>query len=198
MNAECKTNAADAEPSSALTPMPLWLLTAMLLLLLGGAIMFDRSGGWFDAKVYAPYRSVDQLAHFQPVKSDDPTVRGRVVFDLACALCHNPDGLGKLGQFPPLAGSEWVNTKGVNRMIRIPLAGLSGPIKVKGQDWNASMTAAGAGLSDADLAAALSYVRNAWGNKGSFVTPEQVKAVRAELGGRMQPYTADELLKLAE
>jgi mono/diheme cytochrome c family protein len=198
MNAEIKPNVTtEAEPTSALTPVPLWLVSATLLLLCGSGVMFDRQSGWFDAKVYQPYKSVDELAHYQP-KSDNPLPRGKAVFDNVCAVCHNGDGQGKPGQFPPLAGSEWVTTEGVNRIIRIPLVGLSGPMKVKGQDWNNSMTAVGAVLSDSDLAAALSYVRNSWGNKGSFVTPEEVKKIRAEVGNRVQPYTADELMKLPE
>jgi len=53
-------------------------------------------------------------------------------------------------------------------------------------------------LSDDDLAAALSYIRQAWGNQAPPVTPEQVKAIRAELGNRTQPMSADELLRLPE
>ncbi|HEY6167065.1 MAG TPA: cytochrome c, partial [Verrucomicrobiae bacterium] len=105
--------------------------------------------------------------------------------------------MGKPGQFPPLVGSEWVNAKGANRVIPIPLFGLTGPIVVKGQEWNQSMTAMGGSLSDSDIAAALSYVRNSWGNKAPFVTPEQVKAVRAELGNH-GPMTAEDLKKRPE
>ena len=94
-----------------------------------------------------------------------------------------------------------------SRLLSVDLAGydlalvdggLVGPIKVKGQDWNLNMLAAGAIYTDEQLADVLSYIRNAWGNKASIVTPEQVKKVRTELGGRTQPYTADELLKLEE
>ena len=57
--------APEAEPVSAPTPIPLWLVMAMALLLLWGAVTFDRHGGWFEAKVYQPYRSVGQLAFYQ-------------------------------------------------------------------------------------------------------------------------------------
>jgi mono/diheme cytochrome c family protein len=51
----------------------------------------------------------------------------------------------------------------------------------------------GAALPDDDLAAVLTYIRQSWGNKASAITPEQVKAVRAAVGSRSQPWTAAEL-----
>ena len=83
--------------------------------------------------------------------------------------------MGKPGQAPPLAGSEWVNAKGVNRLAHIPLAGLNGPLKVEGKEWNLNMAAMGAALSDADLAAVLTYIRTSWGNKAGEVTADDVK-----------------------
>ena len=93
----------------------------------------------------------------------------------------------------PMNSTTW-------RMIRIPQNGLAGPIKVNGQVWSQvpSMAAMGAALSDEDLANVLSYIRTSWGNTGSPVTPEQVKAVRAEVGSRTQPWTEDELNKVPE
>lgn len=78
-------------------------------------------------------------------------------------------------------------------MIRIPLAGLSGPVQVKGQEWNLSMPAMGAAMTDEQLAAVLTYIRQSWGNKASEITPDQVKAIRTEVGNRTQPWTAAEL-----
>ena len=79
----------------------------------------------------------------------------------------------------------------------IPLEGLGGPIKVMGKDWNLNMAAMGAGLSDKDLAAVLTYVRGSWGNKAEEVTEEDVKAVRAEVG-KNPPMTPEVFLKAAE
>jgi hypothetical protein len=78
-------------------------------------------------------------------------------------------------------------------MIRIPLVGLAGPVKVKDQEWNLAMPNMGAALSDDDLAAVLTYIRQSWGNKASIITPEQVKAVKKEVGNRTQPWSASEL-----
>ena len=201
MSQEAQTTLAmpEGEPTVATTTVPMWLIVGTLVLLFLSAWYFDRRGGWFQSKVYAPYVSLANLDEFQPPKGgDDGIRRGKILFEQNCALCHNTDGAGKPGQAPPLAGSEWVLTAGVNRLIRIPQVGLAGPVKVKGQEWNLNMAGMGAAYSDEQLADVLSYVRNSFGNKATLVTPEQVKKVRTDLGGRAQPYSPDELMKLEE
>ena len=204
MNAELdqsRRGLPENEPTSAVTTVPMWLIGGMLTLLFLGAWYFDARGGWFEAKVYAPYHSVADVERFQPRSGDEAVIlRGEKLFKENCALCHNPDGMGKPNQAPPLAGSEWVVSAGVNRLIRIPQVGLAGPIEVKGQVLNYPVPMAGMGApySDDDLAAVLSYIRNAWGNKASLVAAEQVKKVRAELAGRSQAYSPEELKKEAE
>lgn len=196
---QSSATAPEAEPTVTATTVPMWLIVGTLGLLFLSAWYFDLRGGWFQPKVYAPYDSLAQLGQFQPPPPGEAwRPRGKALFDMNCALCHNTDGSGKPGQAPALAGSEWVVTKGVNRLVRIPQVGLVGPIKVKGAEWNLNMLAAGAPYTDEQLADVLSYVRNSWGNKASVVTPDHVKQVRTDLGGRAQPYTADELMKLDE
>ncbi len=171
--------------------VPIWLFFLTFVLLFWGMYYFDRKGGWFSPEVYTPYHSMDELAALQPA-SGGSSARGKVVYENICALCHGVDGNGKPNQAPTLAGSEWVNGS-IPRLARIPLAGLAGPITIKGEQWNLAMPAMGAALSDEDLAAVLSYMRASWGNKTSEVTPAQVKAVRDEVGGRTQPFTAEQL-----
>ncbi len=186
--------AADAtEPRAGRHAVPVWLILLLFLLLYWGMVYFDQRGGWFNSQVYAPYHSLSELQLYQP-PTGGASERGRAVYEQVaqCVLCHNTDGSGKPGQAPPLAGSEWALGSPA-RMIRIPMAGLTGPIQVKGQEWNLSMPAMGAGLNDEDLAAVLTYIRQSWGNKASEITPEQVKAVRAQGGTRSQPWTAQEL-----
>jgi mono/diheme cytochrome c family protein len=183
---------APAEPQAGRTAVPVWLIVLLFLLLYWGMVYFDQHSGWFDAQVYAPYRSAAELARYQPPTGGPDLSRGKVVYENICGLCHNNDGSGKAGQAPPFVGSEWA-LGSPNRMIRIPLAGLSGPVQVNSQSWNLAMPAMGAALPDDDLAAVLTYIRQSWGNKASAITPEQVKAVRAEVGNRTQPWTADQL-----
>lgn len=186
--------AAALEPVANAAPVPVWLFVVLFALLYVGMAYFDRHSGWFNTQVYAPYGSLAQLQSFQPPSGAGNLDRGKTVYENVCALCHGSDGKGKPAQAPTLVDSEWV-TGSPERLIRIPLNGLAGPIEVKGEKWNLAMPAMGAALSDDDLAAALSYMRQSWGNKASIITPEQVKAIRAEVGTRSQPWTAAELLK---
>ncbi len=188
-------NTAAAEPKAGQADVPVWIFVLLFGLLYWGMVYFDKRGGWFSAQVYAPYRSLAELQMYQPLSGGINLERGRAIYDNICALCHNVDGMGKPNQAPPFVGSEWV-LGSANRMIRIPLVGLSGPLTVKGQEWNLSMPAMGAALPDDDLAAVLTYIRASWGNKASEVTPDDVKKVRAELGNRSQPETADQLKAL--
>ena len=173
----------EAGPTASDAPVPVWIIVLTLVLLFLGAVYFDHHSGWFDKQVYAPYATAEELAFYQP-KSGAAALaaHGKVVYDTVCGLCHGNDGLGKLNQAPPLAGSEWV-AKDAASLARVPLAGLNGPIKVAGQDWNLAMAPMGAGLSDADLAAVLTYIRSSWGNQYSAVSADDVKAERAAVRG---------------
>lgn len=112
----------------------------------------------------------------------DPAVMaiGKTQF-IVCAACHGQNGEGgPIG--PPLAESEWVNGP-VSNLIRIQLRGLQGPITVKGKEYNfPGGMAAQAFQTDEQIAAVLTYVRNSFGNKASAVKPEQVAALRSEVG----------------
>lgn len=187
---------AATEPQAGSANMPIWLIPVALLIFFFGGLYFDANGGWFNQQVYSPYRSIEELQLYQPAGGDEDLAVGKRVYEQICALCHGVDGLGKPGQAPPFKGSEWVLTDSVGRLARIPLSGLSGPIKVNGETWNMSMPAMGASLPDDQLAAVLSYMRNSWGNKASKVTPDDVKAARAAAAAHTQPWTAEELLKV--
>jgi mono/diheme cytochrome c family protein len=187
-----------AEPTATHTTVPMWMFMATILLVFLGLVWFDKTSGWFDPKVYAPYGSSEQLEAYQP-KSAAATAlaAGKKNYETYCGSCHGTDGAGKAGQAPPLAGSEYVICKGVHRLAMVPLQGLGGPIKVLSKDWNLNMAAMGAGLSDKDLAALLTYIRGSWGNKADEVAEEDVQAVRAEVG-KNPPMTPEVWLKAAE
>lgn len=190
---------SNAEPTAARSHLPMWILGLMLVLLYVGAVYFDRHAGWFNHQVYAPYANAIDLESYQPQSGAAGVLaRGRRLYESNCGTCHSSDGLGKPGQAPPLAGSEWVTTKGVQRLAHIPLAGLNGPIKVQGKDWNMAMAAMGAGLSDADLASVLSYIRNSWNNNAGEVTADDVKTARADVAAHPQQLSGEQLQKLPE
>jgi len=194
----CSTT-TNAEPKAADSTVPMWIFMFTLVLIFLGTVYFDHHGGWFDANVYAPYASAEQLDAYQPKSGPAALLaRGKRLYEFNCGTCHGSDGLGKPNQAPPLALSEWVITKGVQRLTHIPLAGINGPIIVEKQPWNLQMAAMGAALSDADLAAVLTYVRGSWGNGMGGVTPDDVKAARADIGDHPKPMTGEEVMKLPE
>jgi mono/diheme cytochrome c family protein len=188
----------NAEPTATRSAAPMWIVVTTLTLLFLGFVFFDKHSGWFDAKIYAPYSSAEQLEAFQPISgAAAAAAQGKKVYEAVCGICHGADGMGKPGQAPPLAGSEWVLAKGVNRLAHIPLAGVSGTLSVEGKEWNLNMAAMGAALPDADLAAVLTYMRTAWGNKAGEVTADDIKKIRAEMKGT-QPMSGDQLKTMPE
>jgi putative heme-binding domain-containing protein len=122
-------------------------------------------------------------------------VLGEAVYNVTCIACHKENGRGQTGQAPPLVDSEWVNGP-YDRLARIVLHGIHGPVKVSGEDWDLNMPGLGNSpvMSDERLAGVLTYVRRAWDNYGEAVDPEQVAAIRRSNSGRATPWTAPELL----
>lgn len=101
---------------------------------------------------------------------------GAKVYQTNCSSCHQADGKGLPGSFPPLAGNPRV-TGDPKTVIHIVKYGLTGKISVEGHDFNGIMPPWGTQLSNADIAAALTYVRSSWGNKAAAITEAQVAAV---------------------
>ncbi len=102
---------------------------------------------------------------------------GEKAFQAACMACHQATGKGLPGAFPPLAGSDFLKAD-KHRAIGIVLRGLTGPVVVNGTTFNSVMPPM-TQLSDADVANALTYVMNSWGNAFGVVSTAEVAAVRA-------------------
>ena len=117
---------------------------------------------------------------------------GKVVFSTTCAACHQATGEGVEGTYPPLAGSEIVNGD-ENKVVRIVLHGLTGPVEVAGETYSGMMPPWGGVLKDPEIAAVLTYVRSAWGNHAAPVTVSKVAAIRAATASRTTPWTVAEL-----
>lgn len=119
---------------------------------------------------------------------------GKQLYTAVCAACHQPHGLGLEGLAPPLVDSEWVLGP-VERLGRIVLNGLRGPIKVNGLGYMLDMPSMGA-FDDAQLASVLTYIRREWGHGESPVDAATLKKLRAEVAKRQDAWTSEELLKL--
>ena len=194
------------EPGEGLEPGPWWFWAAAVLALVFGGFYLGRYSGVFTGKaaVHAPagpeLPGAAAPAGGATASASGPAasavsgapVDGASVFANRCAACHQATGQGLPGAFPPLAGSEYVFGE-EERVVRIVLRGLSGPVTVKGQTFNGVMPAWADQLSDAEIAAVLTYVRSSWGNRAEAITAEKVAQERAATTGRTAPWTAGEL-----
>ena len=123
--------------------------------------------------------------------SDEQMKRGAAVYARTCIACHQPTGLGLPPVFPPLANAPIV-AGNPELPVKFILQGLMGPITVNGMTYNSMMPPV-AGVSDADIADVLTYVRQSFGNQANAVTADQVKAIRAANAARTAPWTTAEL-----
>jgi mono/diheme cytochrome c family protein len=208
MNADPKPSSSpnEAEPTATATAMPVWLLGLLFSLLFLGAWYFDLYGGWFEAKVYAPYHSVAEVQRYQPKTGGiaDTLARGRKLYLDNCAVCHMETGVGNPGNgCPPLVDSEWVSTPSPTRIVMLISKGLAGPITVNGKVWNSGvMLAVGDSLPGDEkekaekIAAIATYVRFQFGKIAVETKPAQVEAIREGIKDRTANYTAEELLKV--
>ena len=101
---------------------------------------------------------------------------GEALFNGTCSVCHQPNGQGLEGVFPPLAGSDLL-AKTPQRAIHIVLNGLSGAVTVNGKAYNSVMPPMSQ-LNDDELANILTYVTHAWGNDGSAFSAKEVAQTR--------------------
>ncbi|HZP61285.1 MAG TPA: c-type cytochrome, partial [Opitutaceae bacterium] len=140
-----------------------------------------------DAGAEASKREAQLVAQKQKAIAENPQISGitkeiqmesgKKVFLSACFACHQPDGKGLPGVFPPLAGSDFLKADR-DRAIRIPIKGLSGPITVNGKPYNNIMPPQQ--FTDEQIADALTYVMNSWGNNFGTVSAADVKHVREQ------------------
>jgi len=111
---------------------------------------------------------------------------GESVYQTVCLACHQADGKGLPGAFPPLAGSDYL-LGDKDRAVGVVVRGLEGEVVVNGVKYNSVMPAM-TQLSDQEIADALTYAMNSWGNQGGAVAVAQVAAVRAKAAA--EPKTA--------
>lgn len=115
------------------------------------------------------------------------TVDGGQSYVAKCQACHQANGEGLPGVFPPLAGASWV-TGSPEVLLQIVLHGLNGPIEVSGKTYNGAMPAFGGQMSDAELAAVATFIRSEWGNAAAPVTLEDASAAKARSSQRDAPW----------
>ena len=126
---------------------------------------------------------------------DPRLAEGKQLYEKSCASCHLPSGEGKPGVGPSLIGCKWVKGS-PERLVRISLYGVRGPIEVNGAEYNLEMPGVYYfHFDDEQMAAVLSYIRQAWGNDAPPISAELVAEVRAATG-RRDSFTVEELAEI--
>lgn len=185
------------DPIEGREPAPWWVWAAAVLVIFWGGWFLGRHGGTLGPATHVTYAPrVTPPPVPQPASPGaEPLAAGKRIYTAHCQACHQEHGRGLPGAFPPLVGSEWV-TGPPQRAVRIVLHGLSGPIEVAGQGYSGVMPALGTQLSDAEVAAVVTYIRQWTPNQAGPVGAETVTAIRTATGSRAEPWTAEELRAL--
>ena len=183
------------DPTERTQPMPFVAGLVVLLMVLIGAtyLLFSDDFGaphLGDRRTLVDLSAPDKSAAAPVAKLD-----GALLYASHCVACHQANGQGLPGVFPPLAGASWVT--GDERVLaHILVFGVSGELVVNGSTYMGSMPSF-AKLSDAELAALASFIRGNWSNQAAPVTPQTVAQARASV--RSGPYQGgQELQSLAQ
>jgi nitrite reductase (NO-forming) len=124
----------------------------------------------------APVAAAAQAAASGALTVDDQVKAGQALFAGTCSTCHQANGEGMPGVFPPLAKSDFIKAD-PKRVPTIITHGLSGPVTVNGKDYNSVMPPMSQ-LTDDEVANIATYVLNSWGNPGGRITKEEAAAIR--------------------
>src|ERR1700726_3886201 len=191
------------EPRVGLEPLSIWLIAVYGLAIFWGGAYLGRYSGNFSGD------GLDPLGGPPPTKKGaaagpgggaqgelTPRERGKKIFAANCQTCHQANGLGVGGQYPPLAGSEFT-TGGSRRPAMIVMKGLQGPVTVKGEKFgSAVMQPWDKTLTDQKIADVITYERSEWGNNASPVTKEEITALRKELANHPDSYVEPDILAI--
>lgn len=180
---------AIVEPSEGAEPPPVWMWVLVVASLAIGGFLLGRRWGEFGVGTHLGYLAPGAGAGAVAPELEAGPRSGEEVYRATCSACHQPDGRGLAGNFPPLVDTEWV-TEDPETPIRVVLHGLAGPIDVDGTVYQGSMPAWGTMLSDEEIARVLTYVREM--SNAPPVDAETVAAVRAE-STRTEPWSEAEL-----
>lgn len=181
-----------ADPHEAFDPGPRLFYFFSIVALLVGSFYLGRHYGDFSTLPHLGYQPPTAL-HTGNTPASKPQVSGAAVFTSRCASCHQADGKGVPGAFPPLVESPYV-LGDPEVLVKIVLFGLSGEIEVEGARYNGVMPAWASQLSDDEISAVASHVRGGLGsNKADAVPPDLVARIRKENSQRTTPWQPQEL-----
>ena len=182
----------NADPEEAIRPMP-WLAAVVAIGMVIFGIVYLLMNPAIERTDLGDMRTVADLRPTAQAAAPGTAVDGGAIFAANCAACHQANGQGLPGVFPPLAGSEWV-VGDPKVLANILLHGVSGKIEVAGQSFDGMMPAF-AQLSDAEIAGVLTHIRSTWGNQAEAISADFVASEREAGSARTTPFEGGEALK---
>jgi mono/diheme cytochrome c family protein len=196
------------EPTAKVTPIPLWLTAVCGAAMVWAGIYFGIFNGGLSGNVFNEYESSPALLFPPPTTSKGAGVTAEAPQSMAqigkgvysnCVACHQASGMGVPGQFPVLAGSEWV-TGGEKRLLAIMLKGVTGPMTIAGKpgSYTGNMVGWETSLSSKKIAAVVSYIRSEWGNGAPEVTEADVEMAKKEFAAQKTQWTEAQLLQIPD
>lgn len=187
------------EPFEDMISGPSWFYLLVIVTLVVGAFYLGRHIGNLDMAAHNGFlQEATRSTGNQPGAAPATAVSGAAVFTSRCVSCHQANGQGIPGAFPPLVKSPYVLGE-PEILAHIVLQGLQGEVQVEGQTYNGIMPPWQDQLSDEETAAVISHIRSELGdNKASKVDVELIKKVRETGKDRKTPWTAKELEALGK
>ena len=152
----------------------------LLLSLVAASFLFSCSGNSQNEESASSESEAETESSEISEEVSQLMTTGESVYSQYCLACHQTDGKGVPGSFPPLVQTEWVNGENA-RLISVVLNGLQGEISVNGETYNGVMTPHNF-LTDEQVAGVLTYVRKSFGNDAEPVSVEEVTEIRNSAG----------------
>lgn len=175
-----------SDPDETDRPLP-WFMMMLIgaMFMWGGFYIYDTPSG--DASAWGDQRSLESLMPALLPAGGSAKLDGAPIYSAKCVACHQGNGAGVPGVFPPLADSEWV-IGSPTKLIQLLLHGVVGEIKVKGVTYKGAMPAFKS-LSDPEVAAVLTHIRSQWGNQAPPIDASDVTAQREASAARTTPFS---------
>ena len=154
-----------------------------LFVVIIGTLLFVASSCGFASQKRSGQRNAGTVTPSDVPDSSPVSQTGQQIYQQKCVACHQANGLGVAGAFPPLKGSDFLKTEPKKRIIEQVLNGSGGGLVVNNVRYNTSMPPQTDNINEA--VAVVNYILNAWGNNYGKVTPEDAKGVKkTNKGGR--------------
>ena len=134
--------------------------------------------------LFATLLSTICLSFVQTSTPNASIQNGKKVYETYCISCHMENGMGVEGAFPSLVKTGNLSDK--NRLVKIILLGMRGPLIIKGTSFDGEM--AGIEMTDKEVADVINYIRNTWGNKAPLVQVSEIPAAKIAVVKGYQPY----------